>query len=115
MWPRLEKSDPRVLAVKDAVLKLNLGRSIKPFWFEPGVSVDVERVLVLADGFQYSPVIDYIYPKNPAMMKEAVQWALGVKRESRGARDSMAKMREIFGEELRETTEEAWEEASGNY
>lgn len=115
IWPRLEKDDPRVLAVKDVVLGLNLGKPVKPFWYSPGVSDGVERVLVLADGFEHGPIVDYIYPKKPAMLQEAVEWVLGVRAESRGGHDSMALMRSIFGEELVETTEERWSEVEGIY
>ncbi|URM87470.1 hypothetical protein SEA_DUSTYDINO_70 [Microbacterium phage DustyDino] len=115
LWPKLEKDDPRVLKVKEVVIGLNLGYSVKPFWYQPGVSEGVERVVVLADGFEHGTVVDYIHPKKPAMVQEAVEWALGVREESRGAHSWIDKMQSIFGEDLRETTEERWEEIAGNY
>lgn len=114
IWPKLAKDDPRVLKIKEVVVGLNLGYSVKPFWWQPGVSTDVERVLVLAEGFEYGAVVDYIYPKKPAMAEEAVRWALGVQDESRGARDSFAKLSEIFPG-ITPTTEEAWDEVAGDY
>lgn len=115
LWPKLDKDDPRVLNVKEVVIGLKLGYSVKPFWYEPGVSEGVERVVVLDDGFEHGTIVDYIYPKKPGMVQEAVEWALGVREDSRGARDSMALMRSIFGDGLVETTEEAWDAVAGNY
>jgi len=99
LWPK--GADPRkVAAVKGAVLALNLPYTVKPFWYSVETSEEAKRVLVLEDGFDNGPVVDYIYPKKPAMVEEAVKWALGIQAESRGARLSMDLMRSIFGEEL---------------
>lgn len=100
IWPKLSKDDPKVLAVKQVVLDLKLPYVVKPFWYDVVTSEDAKRVLVLADGFENGPVVSYIYPKNKAMIQEAVEWALGIREESRGARHSMDLMRSIFGEEL---------------
>lgn len=107
IWPKLSKDDPRVLAARKAVEELALSFPVKPFWYEPGASHNVERVLVLADGFEHSPIVDFVYPKKPALMREAVEWSLGL-RESRGARLAMDAMTKIFGEglTLRERKEE---------
>lgn len=115
IWPRLDKTDPRVLAVKDTVLSMNLGKPVKPFWYSPGVSEGVTRVLVLADGFEHGPIVNYIYPRKPALLREAIEWVLHIREESRGGRDSMELMRSIFGEELRETTEEHFERGAGAF
>lgn len=103
IWPR----GADVSAVKAIVEELvpTLGYKIKPFWYEPGLSEDVERVLVLREGFEHGPIVDYIYPKSPALMREAVEWALQVRADSRGARDSFALMQSIFGEDLTYTIE----------
>lgn len=103
IWPK----GADVAGVKQVVLDLDLGYSIKPFWYTAGVSEDAKRVLVLADGFENSPVVDYIYPKRPELLREAVEWALGIREEHPGARDSLATMQRIFGAELT-MREEDW-------
>lgn len=115
MWPKLEKDDPRILKVKEVVIGLDLGYAVKPFWYTPGASEGVERVVVLADGFEYGTLVDYIYPKKPSMVQEAVEWALRVRDDSRGSHGSLDLLKSIFGEGLKETTEEHWDEISGNY
>lgn len=99
IWPK--GADPRkVAAVKQAVIDLGLPYVVKPFWYAVESSEDAKRVLVLEDGFENSPVIDYIYPKKSAMVQEAVEWALGIRPESRGAHLALDTMKSIFGEEL---------------
>lgn len=97
LWPK----GVDVTAVKAIVEGLKLGYTVKPFWFDIATSEDAERVLVLADGFEHSPVVDYIYPKNPALLQESVEWALGIRETSRGARLASEKMLAIFGESMR--------------
>jgi len=105
IWPK----GADVAAVKAVVEDLvpELGYKVKPFWYDVATSEDVERVLVLADGFENAPVVDYIYPKTTALTHEAVEWSLGL-RESRGARLAIDTMRRIFGQDLvmREEREE---------
>lgn len=107
IWP---KGSKKVDAVKRVVMDLNLGYAIKPFWYDVVTSSDVARVLVLEDGFENSPVIDYIRPMKKAQLEEAVLWALGVKDESRGARAAMDTMTRIFGEGLTMRIEKEGEE-----
>lgn len=97
IWP---KGSKKVEAVKEVVMALDLGYSVKPFWYNVETSADVKRVLVLEDGFENSPVIDYIRPMKKAQLEEAVRWALGVEDESRGARLALDTMKRIFGESL---------------
>ncbi|AWY05883.1 hypothetical protein SEA_PIONEER3_59 [Microbacterium phage Pioneer3] len=97
IWP---KGSKKVDAVKEVVMSLNLGYSVKPFWYNVESSADVKRVLVLEAGFENSPVVDYIRPMKKAQLEEAVLWALGVNEESRGARLALDTMKRIFGEGL---------------
>lgn len=97
IWP---KGSRRVEAVKQVVMDLDLGYSVKPFWYDVATSADVSRVLVLEEGFENSPVIDYIRPMKKAQLEEAVRWALGVDEESRGARLALSTMKRIFGDGL---------------
>ena len=92
LWPR----GATLTEVKSVVQSLNLPYTVKPFWWEQGVSEDVDRVLVLADGFEGGTVVDYIYPKNPALLREAVGWALGL-NESKGARTVQETWAKAFG------------------
>lgn len=96
IWPKTAD----VTEVRKIVESLNLGYTVKPFWFEHGVSEDVERVLVLADGFNNGVTVNYIYPKNPALLEESVRWALGIQEESRGAHMWEDTMKGIFGQDL---------------
>lgn len=97
IWP---KGSRKVDAVKQVVMSLDLGYSVKPFWYNVESSADVRRVLVLEEGFENSPVVDYIRPMKKAQLEEAVLWALGVNEESRGARLALDTMKRIFGEDL---------------
>ncbi|AWY06389.1 hypothetical protein SEA_TANDEM_59 [Microbacterium phage Tandem] len=97
IWP---KGSKKVDAVKEVVMSLDLGYSVKPFWYNVESSADVKRVLVLEAGFENSPVVDYIRPMKKAQLEEAVLWALGVNEESRGARLALDTMKRIFGEGL---------------
>ncbi|QAU07392.1 hypothetical protein SEA_ALLEB_60 [Microbacterium phage Alleb] len=97
IWP---KGSRKVNAVKEVVMALDLGYSVKPFWYNVESSADVKRVLVLEAGFENSPVVDYIRPMKKAQLEEAVLWALGVNEESRGARLALDTMKRIFGEDL---------------
>lgn len=99
-------------AVQQVVLSLDLPYAVKPFWYQAGVSVGAERVLVLEDGFENSPIVDYIRPLKKEQVEEAVRWALGL-AESRGARKYIDTMRRIFGDELTERTGEGDE--GGDY
>lgn len=88
IWP--PKTD--LTRVKAAVLGLNLGYPVQPFWFDPGNN-DGTRVLVLEDGFDYSTITDRIYPKTDAVLPDAILWCLGEKELERGpsyAEDVMA-------------------------
>lgn len=107
LWP---KGSRKVEAVKQVVMDLDLGYSIKPFWYDVASSADVSRVLVLEDGFENSPVIDYIRPIKKAQLEEAVRWALGVDEQSPGARLALSTMKRIFGEDLTMRTEKEGEE-----
>lgn len=97
IWP---KGSKKVEAVRQVVMELDLGYAIKPFWYDVATSADVSRVLVLEEGFENSPVIDYIRPMKKAQLEEAVLWALGIQEESRGARAALDTMKRIFGEGL---------------
>lgn len=107
IWP---KGSRKVDAVKRVVMDLDLGYAVKPFWYDVATSADVSRVLVLEDGFENAPVIDYIRPMKKAQLEEAVRWALGVNEESRGARLALDTMKRIFGEELTMRIEKEEEE-----
>lgn len=111
IWP---KGSRKVDAVKQVVMDLNLGYSVKPFWYDVASSADVSRVLVLEDGFENSPVIDYIRPMKKAQLEEAVRWALGVNEESRGARLALDTMKRIFGEDLTMRIEKEEEDETGD-
>lgn len=102
LWP---KGSRKISAVKETVLSLGLPYSVKPWWYEAGRSSDAKRVLVLEDGFENGPVVDYIRPLKKEQLQEAVEWALGM-RESRGARKSFDTMKRIFGEGLTMRIEE---------
>lgn len=95
LWPK----GTDVAKVREIVESLDLGYVVKPFWYTSD-SEEVERVLVLANGFPYSPTVDYIYPKGEAQFQEAIEWALGLRQESRGARLWEDAMKRIFGEDL---------------
>lgn len=95
LWPK----GADVTRVREIVESLDLGYVVKPFWYTSD-SEEVERVLVLANGFPYSPTVDYIYPKGEAQLQEAIEWALGLRQESRGARLWEGTMKRIFGEDL---------------
>ena len=97
LWPK--GSD--VSEVKRVVEDLNLGYKVSPFWYQNGASEGAERVLVLDDGFEYGTAIDYIRPLKREQMQEAVEWALGLREESRGARLIQDTWNRIFGGEVR--------------
>ena len=103
IWPK--GRTVKVEAVQQVVLSLGLPYAVKPFWYQAGVSVGAERVLVLEDGFENSPIVDYIRPLKKEQVEEAVRWALGL-AESRGARKYIETMKRIFGDELIERTGE---------
>lgn len=111
IWP---KGSKKVDAVKEVVMALDLGYSVKPFWYSVESSADVKRVLVLEAGFENSPVVDYIRPMKKAQLEEAVRWALGVQEESRGARLALDTMKRIFGEDLTMSVEKDEEEEDPN-
>lgn len=96
IWP---KGSRKVDAVKQVVEDLGLPFAVKPFWYSVETSTDAPRVLVLEEGFENGPVVNYIRPMKKAQLPEAVQWALGL-TESRGARDQLDTMKKIFGEDL---------------
>lgn len=96
IWPKLPKDSPKILAVKQVVEDLGLPYVVKPFWYDVTTSEEAKRVLVLEDGFQNGPVVDYIHPKKKELLREAVEWALGL-RESRGSRSAEDTMAGIFG------------------
>lgn len=102
IWPK----GADVTAVKSIVVGLGLDYTVKPFWFDQAISEGVKRVLVLADGFEGGAAFDYIYPRSEANLKESVEWALGLREESRGARLAIDTMKRIFGDALTMTTEE---------
>lgn len=79
IWPKGTDLAP----IKAAVLALDLPFQVAPFWFDPGHH-DGSRVLVLEDGFEYSTIVDRIYPKNPAVLPDAILWCLGEKELDRG-------------------------------
>ncbi|AWY05038.1 hypothetical protein SEA_HORTUS1_59 [Microbacterium phage Hortus1] len=111
IWP---KGSKKVEAVKEVVMALDLGYSVKPFWYNVESSADVSRVLVLEAGFENGPVIDYIRPMKKAQLEEAVRWALGANEESRGARLALDTMKRIFGEGLTMRIEKDEEEEDPN-
>lgn len=94
IWPR---GSERVAEVKDAVMALDPGYAIKPFWYQAGESEGAERVIVLEDGFEHGPVVDYIYPRKPELVTEAVEWALGLRESHPGARLMQDTVNRIFG------------------
>lgn len=96
LWPK----GADVAEVKRIVESLDLGYIVKPFWWTPE-SEDVERVLVLADGFEGGTITDYIYPKNPELLKESIEWAIGLRKESRGARLVQQAWDRIFGSHVK--------------
>lgn len=102
LWP---KGSKKVDAVKEVVLSLSLPYAVKPWWYDVATSHGAQRVLVLEDGFENGPVVDYIRPLRKAQLREAVEWALGLK-ESRGGREQLATMKKIFGEGLTMRIEE---------
>lgn len=106
IWPKLPKDSPKILAIKKIVEELSLPYAVKPFWYDVTTSEEARRVLVLEDGFENGPVVDYIYPKSPKLAEEAVEWALGL-RESRGARTAEDTMARILGAGLALTV---WDE-----
>lgn len=90
IWPKGSDLAP----IKAAVLALNLPYSVSPFWFDPTQYAD-ERVLVLADGFEYSTIADRIYPKSASVLPDAILWCLGEKELERGpsyAEDVMSRI-----------------------
>ena len=99
IWPKVRKDHPKLLTLKQVVLDLDVGFPVRPFFYEGGVSADVSRVLVMADNFEWSPIVDYIKPIKKSQLPEAVSWALGL-TESRGGRESLDTMKRIFGEGL---------------
>lgn len=86
--------------VKRIVESLDLGYKVSPFWYQLGVSEGAERVLVLDEGFENGTAVDYIRPLKPEQMQEAVEWALGLREESRGARLMQDTWNRIFGGEV---------------
>lgn len=92
IWPR----GAEVVAVKEIVQNLGLSYTVRPFWWTPEAE-DVKRVLVLADGFDHGTLVDYIYPKRQELLKESIEWALGLRAESRGARLVQGTWDRIFG------------------
>ena len=89
IWPK----DADLAPVKAAVLGLGLPFKVQPFWFDPGNN-DGTRLLVLEDGFEYSTIVDRIYPKTHAVLPDAILWCLGEKELDRGpsyCEDVMAK------------------------
>lgn len=99
LWPKLPKDHLKIATLKQVVLDLDVGFPVRPFFYEGGVSADVDRVLVMADDFEWSPIVDYIRPVKKGQLPEAVLWALGL-TESKGARASFDTMKRIFGEDL---------------
>lgn len=104
LWPRTAD----FTEVRGIVESLNLGYVVRPFHYDASTSEGVKRVLVLADGFDNGTVVDYIYPKSPALLEESVRWALGLQESSRGARLWQDTMKRIFGADL------VWESVSMN-
>lgn len=92
IWPR----GADVSAVKAIVQGLDLGYVVKPFWYTAD-SEGVERVLVLGDGFDHGTRVNYIHPLKPELLQESVEWALGLREESRGARLVQTTWDRIFG------------------
>lgn len=116
LWPKVSKDHPKIAALKQVVLDLDVGFAVRPFFYEGGVSQDVTRVLVMADDFEWSPIVDYIRPMKKAQLPEAVSWALGLV-DSRGARASLDTMKRIFGEEttMRIEVDREEEDDEGNW
>lgn len=102
IWPKGHSA--KVEEIKQVVLNLGLGHAVKPFWYDVNTSVGAERVLVLEAGFENSPVIEYIRPMKREQLREAVEWALGIRKDSMGARKPIDTMRRIFGEDLVEVS-----------
>lgn len=99
IWPKVPKNHPKILTLKQVVLDLDVGFPVRPFFYDGANSADVTRVLVMADNFEWSPIVDYIRPTKKGQLPEAVRWALGL-TDSRGARTSLDTMKRIFGEDL---------------
>ena len=83
-------------------MSLGLPFKVTPFWFDVHASGD-DRVLVLADGFEWPLVADWIHPKSAARLSDSILWCLKEKELERGPHLYIDKMREIFGPELIET------------
>lgn len=92
IWPR----GADVSRVKEIVQSLNLDYVVKPFWYTPEAE-NVERVLVLGDGFDAGTLTNYIFPKRADLLKESIEWALGLRAESHGARLVQGTWDRIFG------------------
>lgn len=79
LWPQGADLEP----IKSTVVALKLPYKVMPFWFDPAYNTG-DRVLVLEDGFEYSTIVDRIYPKNSAVLPDAILWCLGEKELDRG-------------------------------
>ena len=73
IWPKVRKDHPKILTLKQVVLDLDVGFPVRPFFYEGGVSADVDRVLVMAELFEWSPIVDYIRPTKKSQLPEAVR------------------------------------------
>ena len=102
VWP--EGAD--LSAVKAAILSLAAGGGprAQPFWFS--LKSD-DRVLVLADGFEYGTVRDYIFPKTgtEAQLSTAIKWCLGEIELEDGPHWHLDMMSRLFGGPVTEREE----------
>ena len=95
IWP--EGAD--LMPVKEAFMTLSLPYKVQPFWFSAEYNDD-ERVLVLADGFDYSTIVDRIYPKKLSLLPDAILWCLGEKELDRGPSYAEDVMERLLGAKL---------------
>ena len=56
-------------------------------------------MLALSD-FIWSPIVDYVHPRNDAVLPDAIMWCLGEKELERGPHLAEDTMRSILGAEL---------------
>ena len=104
-------TDPRALylhpqgadlsAVKAAVMSLELGYPIRPFWYEPGVP---GPVIDLDGTFDY--IHDNLRPRTPESLKAAILYCLGEKELTRGPRLVLDMLNDILGGEVIEVPDD---------
>lgn len=79
--------------VKAAVVEMALPFKVRPFDFDPG---HAGRVLVLCGDFPW--IHDHVAPRNPANLKKAIGWCLGIEELERGPVSILSQLRSILGD-----------------